>query len=477
MNGINADSFMLFGFLSMALLLGVFIRSQLKFFQKYMIPGSVIAGFITLIIGPGLLNIVSIPTTSGEVDFLVFNLLSVIFIIIGLRGFDGEKDKKDKGEGTLKFTAAITSLLSFQLAAGMLFALAVVLLINPGLFRGFGSMLMLGHGFDPTMARFFGGFWEQEQGFTGGQSIAFAFSSFVFLMSYLLGLGYIIWTKKRGLITPIPGEESASVQTGILQTRKKKPAAGLLTTHNQSIETFSLHLAIIGLAVLLLYGLLKALALVMIHNLSPGMIILTEIFTNFNYLFGLLMGLAFRRLLIWLKIDYIVNRDVLNRILGVAVDYMVVAAIASIPLVISLANMWETLSFSLIGAGLTLLAVAILMKKACLDDSIKKQVALYGFLTGNISSAVALFRVLDPNLEDPFIRNLTYAGGLSFIAALPLLFFMNIAVVGRVEHMAAAAGLAAIYGGGIFCAWYFLIFRRSCRKQPGNKAESSHDQS
>ena len=62
MNGINADSFMLFGFLSMALLLGVFIRSQLKFFQKYMIPGSVIAGFITLIIGPGLLNIVSIPT-------------------------------------------------------------------------------------------------------------------------------------------------------------------------------------------------------------------------------------------------------------------------------------------------------------------------------------------------------------------------------------------------------------------------------
>jgi len=457
LNGNNAASFMLFGYLSMALLLGVFIRSQLKFFQRYLIPGSVIAGFIMLIIGPNFLNIVSIPT-GDEVDFLVFNLLTAISIAIGLRGFDAEKDK---GKEVLKLSAAITGLLSFQLAAGMLFALAVVLLINPGLFRGFGSMLMLGHGFDPTMARFFGGFWEQEQGFTGGQSIAFAFSSFGFLMAYLLGLGYIIWTKKRGLITPIPGEESASVQTGILQTRKKKPAAGLLTTHNQSIETFTVHLAIIGLGMLLLYGLLRLLALVMIHNFSSGMVIVTETLFSFNYLFGLLMGLFFRWLLKRLKIDYLVNRGVLERILGVAVDYMVVAAIASIPLVISLVNTWETLSLSLIGAGLTLLAVVVLMNKVCGEKSIAKQVATYGFLTGNISSAVALLRVLDPRLEDPFIRNLTYAAGLSFIAALPLFLFMNIAVVGRIGHIAASAGLAAIYGGCIFCAWYFLIFKRS----------------
>ena len=122
MNGNNADSFMLFGYLSMDLLLGVFIRSQLKFFQRYLIPGSVIAGFIMLIIGPNFLNIVSIPT-GDEVDFLVFNLLTAISIAIGLRGFDAEKDK---GKEVLKLSAAITGLLSFQLAAGMLFALIIV---------------------------------------------------------------------------------------------------------------------------------------------------------------------------------------------------------------------------------------------------------------------------------------------------------------------------------------------------------------
>jgi len=68
----------------------------------------------------------------------------------------------------------------------------------------------------------------------------------------------------------------------------------------------------------------------------------------------------------------------------------VVAAIASVPLVISLVNTWETLSLSLIGAGLTLLAVVVLMNKVCGEKSIAKQVATYGFLTGNISSAVAL---------------------------------------------------------------------------------------
>ncbi len=456
MGEISAGSIMLFGYLSMALLVGVFIRSQFKIFQRYLIPGSIIAGFILLVIGPGFLGLVGAPA-GEDADFVVFNLITVIFIIIGLRGWPAEQGKK---KGILKTTAVITILLSFQLVVGIVFTFFVVLLINPGLFRGFGSMLMLGQGFDPAIAGYFGGYLEQQLGFTGGRSIAFAFSSFGFLVAYLFGLGYIIGAKKWGFIPTISGEGSVSVQSGITDSGEDKKIAGLLTTHGQAVETFSVHLAVIGFAVLVLYGLLKVLALVMVHNFSAGMVIVTETLFNFNYIFALLIGLAIRRVLRLLKIDYLINRDILDRLLGVAVDFMIVAAIAAIPLVITLANLWETLLLSLGGAGLTLLGVNLVLGRVCRERNIGREAALFGFLMGTISSSIALIRVLDPDLEDPFIRDLAYAGGLSFIVALPLFFFMNFPVFGGLSYLAAAAGLAALYGGLLFCGWYFLIFRK-----------------
>jgi ESS family glutamate:Na+ symporter len=129
-------------------------------------------------------------------------------------------------------------------------------------------------------------------------------------------------------------------------------------------------------------------------------------------------------------------------------------------LVITLANLWETLLLSLGGAGLTLLGVNLVLGRVCRERNIGREAALFGFLTGTISSSIALIRVLDPDLEDPFIRDLAYAGGLSFIVALPLFFFMNFPVFGGLSYLAAAAGLAALYGGLLFCGWYFLIFRK-----------------
>lgn len=446
---------MLFGYLSMALLIGVFIRSQLRFFQKYLIPACIIAGFIMLILGPGLLNIVSLPP-SGDIEFLVYNLLTAIFIIVGFRGFNPEK-AKDKE--TIKTTAVITVGLSFQLVVGALLTLAVIFLFNPGLFSGFSAMLLLGQGFDPTVARFFGGFWEQDLGFSGGQSIAFAFSALGFLLSYVLGILYIIWAKKRGLISPIPGEEQMAVQIGIAAPDEEKKSAGLITTHSHAIETLSLHLAIIGLSMLIVYGLIRFIVLFMLYNLSAGMVIVAEILVNFNFLFGLLVGMAARRLMLKLKIYHVVDRGLLDRILGIAVDYMVVAAIASIPLVISLGNMWETLCFSVAGAVLILLMIKLIMERIYQEKNVAKQVALFGFLTGNISSSLVLYRVLEPGLEDPFVRNLAYAGSLSFVAAVPLFFVMNIAVIGGTVHILMSAGLAAVYGAVVVLTVYFAAVK------------------
>ena len=83
MDEVGISFLIFFGYLSLALLLAAFFRSQFKILQKYLIPSSIIAGLIMLIIGP-VLDIVRFPV-GDEAEMLLFHLISVIFVIIGLR--------------------------------------------------------------------------------------------------------------------------------------------------------------------------------------------------------------------------------------------------------------------------------------------------------------------------------------------------------------------------------------------------------
>ena len=452
---------MFFGYLSLALVIGAYLRSQFKIFQKYLIPASIIGGFFLLIIGPEVLAIVSYPA-GGHADLFLRFLVPLIFIIIGLRGH--KPDERVKARETFKLTAVAANTLAFQLIVGVLFTLVIILLVNPEFFAGFGSFLMLGQGFDSVLSRYFGGAWEQDFGFAGGTATSFSFSAFGFLAAYLVGVAYIVWARAKGLIKPLPDEESASVQTGIVPEDHEKKSAGLLTTHSQSIDTFALHLAVVGFCLLLLYGAMKIVVLLIVKYLPPEMMIAAEIFANFHFLFGLLIGLGVRKLMARLKVDYIVDSGVLNRLLGMVIDYMIVAAIVSIPLVISASHLWETLLLSLGGAVLTLFAVKLLLEKGCRDSSLDSQVALYGLLTGNVSSALALLRMVDPALKGSLSSNLAYVGGLSFVAAVPLFILMVIPLFGTVSHLLLAAGLALVYGVLLFLVCRFVIRRRTPAK-------------
>ena len=69
------------GILSCSLLIATFIRSRVRFFQKYLIPNALTAGFILLV----FYNYIA-PAIALETDFLgelVYHLLNLSFIEIG----------------------------------------------------------------------------------------------------------------------------------------------------------------------------------------------------------------------------------------------------------------------------------------------------------------------------------------------------------------------------------------------------------
>ena len=64
------------------LLLGTVLRRQVRFFQRYMVPNSLIAGFMGLFLGSELFNV--LPLDPERMGAYVYHLLAVTFIGIGL---------------------------------------------------------------------------------------------------------------------------------------------------------------------------------------------------------------------------------------------------------------------------------------------------------------------------------------------------------------------------------------------------------
>lgn len=458
---------MLFGYISMGLLLAAFLRSQFKYLQRLFFPSCILAGFILLLLGPSLLSIINIPAAGAE--GLVYILLAALFAALGLRGFA----LKMAGRETAAITALLTKGLAFQGVIGLLFTLLLIVLVSADFFAGFGSLLMFGFGYDTLLARIFGGYWEKSLGFAGGGAIGYSFGILGLLFSYLLGLFMVARAVKKSGAPLFAEGDDPSFLSGFAPRGEAKPSPDRMTTKQQSIETLSFHFALIGLALLITFAVIRLVGLILIRLFGSSVADLVEILMNLQFLLAFAAGAVMRKLALRCKVDHVIDEGTIGRIIALLVDFMVVAAIISIPLVISRVHLWEILTLALIGAALTFLLVPLSTRLMFSEESLARQVALFAFLTGNISSSVALLRIMDPRLENPLIGHLALAGGLVMVTGLPLWCLVNLPLVAdNPLYIVVAAVLMILYGGLWYLAWHFLINRKVETEASGEDVKS-----
>ena len=79
-----------FGFLSILLLLGVFLRAKVRFFQEYMVPACLIGGIIGFVV----LNTTGFPGVKPELyPPLAYHFFAISFVCLGLRGMSKVHDE------------------------------------------------------------------------------------------------------------------------------------------------------------------------------------------------------------------------------------------------------------------------------------------------------------------------------------------------------------------------------------------------
>ncbi|MCF7913827.1 MAG: sodium:glutamate symporter, partial [Spirochaetaceae bacterium] len=411
-----------FGIISIALLLSTFIRSRVSFFQKYLIPNALTAGFILLI----MYNFVfpALELTTVRFGEMVYHLLNVSFIAMTLRK---PPPKEAQGNSAIFATSvAVLSQYALQALLGLLITFLFMSTLFPNLFPSFGFLLPLGFVLGPGQAFAIGNGWE-PMGFAGAGTVGLTFAAVGFLWACFGGVFLINYGIRRGWVKRDQIEilRSRGVRTGLYQKHEEKPVGSRLSTETEAIDSMTFHLGLIFFTYLLSYLLLKGLT-ALLGLIGPLGYELAVNLWGINFVFSAVVAMLVRLVASKLDVDYTFDNHTLSRFSGLSVDVMVAAAVGGISLVIVGQYLIQILILSAIAGSLALLIVPWFCSRIYTDHQFYRMLLVYGVSTGTLPTGLALLRVVDPNFETPAASDYMFSTGITFLLAIPFILSINL---------------------------------------------------
>ncbi|MFO7611423.1 MAG: sodium/glutamate symporter [Clostridia bacterium] len=414
--------------LSVFLAIGTFFKRKITFFRKFLVPNSIIAGFIGLIVGPSLLNIVPKGSLAGDtLELLVYHLMAVGFIALALK-----ERKKEKGVEISNTGIAIVSTYLMQGILGLAITLILAYTFLKDLFPPFGLLLPLGFGQGPGQASSIGGSWEIINGMPGlenGGNIGLSIAAIGFVWACIGGIPLInYFVRKKGFKPAVFDEKDAESQ--MIEERDRPDDIPL----SESIDRITVQIFLIGIVYLITYGVILGLSF-LLNKLGSYGATVADMLWGFHFIIGSVVALLVRIFLDKMRNRGIMSRSypnnfLLQRIAGGAFDYMVTAGIAAISIAV-LGTYWiPTIIVTTLGMIATMAYLYVLCRKIYSSHVVESTLAMYGMLTGTISTGLALLREVDPNFRTPVAKHLVLGSGVGLLFGVPLMALLALPING-----------------------------------------------
>lgn len=451
-----------FGILSVLLLTGNVIRRKIPILKKSLLPTSVIAGLLGLIIKEALVR----PLTAyswwidgTEIDqfnlflnLVTYHTIAIGFIAMGLKVNEKFKIKTHRAHSYYNGMVIVSSyllqgIIGIAITAVLAFTVFPVFKTGPGLATGI--LLPFGFGQGPGQANNFGIVYENftnaqgvVTGFVGGQSYGLAIASMGFIWACIGGVIYLnkVYKKK------VTGEERLIQVTTIqeVESPDEVPVA-------ESIDKLTIQITLI--AVVYIVTLLVMFGLTKLASLNEGVYrMVGSLIWGFNFIFGMVMALLAKKLFNYLRSKNIMTRQypnnyMLNRIAGVVFDFMVVASIVSINIEdLASPAVWITFFIvTTVGGIVTMVHLHKLTKRVYKDYTLPAFAGMYGTMTGTVSTGIALLREVDPYYETPAATDLVTGTTTAIIFGFPILLLASFAPNGIVQALITLSALTVLY--------------------------------
>jgi glutamate:Na+ symporter, ESS family len=420
------------------LLVGKFVRVGSRITQKLFLPSSIIAGGIALLLGPDVLgNVAGAVGFDGFADGGLFGedvlevweslpdlLISVVFATL----FLGTRIPKVTEVGHLagpQLSLGIT-MGAGQYVVGILLGILVLApffgmnpmagaLIEVGFEGGHGTAAGLGDTF-------------ADLGFPEGEDLALGLATIGIVAGVMIGVAMINWAVRTGRTGLLEDDAKASLaeQRGLFEKENQRPAA-TMTVRPASIEPLAIHFAIVAVAILIGQGFLSGLQ-AMEQALWVDQVELFEYVPLFPL--AMLGGVVVQKFIDRYDQRGVVDRLMMVRIQGLALDVLIVTALATLSLEV-IAENWAP--FLILAAAGILWNVAIFLffaRRIIPEWWFERAIGDLGQSMGVTATGLILMRVVDPDGRTPALEAFGYkqlgfepflGGGLITATSIPLI--------------------------------------------------------
>ena len=417
--------FNIFAILLVSLLVANALKKAIPALEASLIPTSVLAGILLLVFSMIYDQFVDVKFFDSKLfgengyaymEMITYHTLALGFVAGSLKTTGGKLSKK---RATEIFNTGVTTVSTYlvQAVVGMGITM-IVALILPGFFQAAGLLLPFGFGQGTGQAMNYGNIYETQFGFAGGKSFGLTVAALGFLSASIGGVIHLNILKKRGYIKTKKTEEGAITESEI-QSLDEIPM-------QESIDKFTIQVALITLSYLLAYVLMWLLG-----NVLPGM---KAVIYGFNFLLGVLAATLVKSVLNLLKKKGIAKREYTNNFLltrasNFFYDIMVVAGIAAIRLDL-IDDYWGILLIlGVVGLVITYAYNRVVVNVLFKEYKEEQFLAMYGMLTGTASTGIILLREIDGDFKTPVSDNLVYQNFPAIAFGFPIMLLATLAPV------------------------------------------------
>ncbi len=371
---------------------GKLLRVKVPLFQRLYLPSSIIAGLLGLIVVQVCGESLPPGWTAGWNKLPSF-LINIVFAALFLGVTIPPLSEVWKRSAPQLAYGQIVAWGQYVVGLGL-----VLLVLSPalGVSALFGVIVPVGFegghgtagGLGPTFAQYN---WAE------GTDFGLASATAGIIAAIVVGMALVNWAVRKGIVRSVSTEtlNDPEFLSGMYPV-DARPEAGRQTVSPSSVDAVALHIAVIGVAVLL--GFILRYVLIWLELQIPGMadneIKIMRAFPLFPLCMigGLIVQICISRFAKVSPIDH----GLMQRVGGTALDFLVVAAIATIQIEV-IAKGWRPFVIIVAGGILwNVFCVMWLAKRMLPNCWFERAIAEMGQSMGVTATGLLLLRAVDP---------------------------------------------------------------------------------
>ena len=432
-------SFMLaFGWASVMLCIGVFLRARIPVLRNMLVPASAIAGVIGCIFMNAMTQTgMDLGMDANIYTDIVNNLFTVSFISITLTVTPQSENghSKDMWKGIIGMGIVWCFLYALTPIIGM----CIVSAVGGSLDSIYGMLIQFAFCQGPGQAASYGTIFEQF-GWDHSAMVAITFSAIGFVAAFLFGIPAARLGVQKGLAKHC-GKIDDAILKGYLKKDEQTQLMVKDTTCSSNIETLTYHFAVIGVCYILAVGISKILALL------PGF--LGTSMGGMMFMNGMYAAYIVKLLMKGFHLDFLMENTLQSKITGWTADYLVVCAFMAVSVRVIRKWIVPILVVCIVVAVVTFFVCCYFGQRFGGTNDFERTLGLYGTCTGTVPSGIAIVRIVDPDFKTTTSIELG-ACNLVMMASTPVYLIILAYASGTLNKWNTIVGL-------MFCCICYLV--------------------